>query len=109
MEEAGQALLWLTGDAAGRGALPFLGLRRRRSSHSEAYEEHFLLPDDRVALLTSQSILLVIAPTFAQLHAAAEAGELAASGEATMWTAMAAPSKVCFRHIQTQPLKRFSL
>lgn len=74
MEEVGQALLWLTGDEASRG-MPFLGLRRRRSSKSEAYEEHFLLPDDRVALLTSQSMLLVIAPTFAKLQAEAEAGE----------------------------------
>jgi hypothetical protein len=74
VEECGQALLWLTSDEASRG-LPFLGLRRARGGRSEAYEEHFLLPDDRVALLTSKSMLLVIAPTFAQLHASAEGGE----------------------------------
>jgi len=72
VEEAGQALLWLTGEEAAK--VPFIGLRRRRSRHGEAYEEHFLLPDDRVALLTSKSMLLVIAPTFAQLHAAAQNG-----------------------------------
>ena len=38
VEEAGQALLWLTGEEGGRGALPFLGLRRRRGKSADAYE-----------------------------------------------------------------------
>jgi hypothetical protein len=86
VESVGQALLWLTSDEASRG-LPFLGLRRSRGGRSEAYEEHFLLPDDRVALLTSKSMLLVIAPTFAQLHASAEGGKYPScpDGWVTQW------------------------
>lgn len=41
---------------------------------AEAYEEHFVLPDDRVVLLTSAGLLLVHAPGFAQLDGAAEIG-----------------------------------
>ena len=41
---------------------------------AEAYEEHFVLPDDRVVLLTSAGICLVHAPGFAQLDGAAEIG-----------------------------------
>lgn len=75
-EEVGQALLWLTGDgASGKKGMPaFLGLRRRHTRGADAYEEHFLLPDDRVAILTSRALLLVVAPTFAKLQCAAETG-----------------------------------
>ena len=50
------------------------GLACLSACPAEAYEEHFVLPDDRVVLLTSCSILLVHAPGFAQLDGAAEIG-----------------------------------
>ena len=41
---------------------------------ADSYEEHFVLPDDRVALLSNRAIMLVVAPGFAQLDGAAEIG-----------------------------------
>ena len=64
MEAVGQVLMWRA-SAAATGPLGSLARRPRRGSAAapgEAYEEHFLLPDDRVALLTSQRLLLVLAP-----------------------------------------------
>ncbi len=80
-EEVGQALLWLTGDGASgaKGIPAFLGLRRRHSRGADAYEEHFLLPDDRVAILSSQALLLVVAPAFAKLQRDAETGACTAA------------------------------
>ncbi|KAL4527774.1 hypothetical protein Ndes2437A_g02912 [Nannochloris sp. 'desiccata'] len=49
------------------------------SSILEAYEEHFVLPNDAVALLTNRSLLLVAAPGFAQLNGAAEIGAVSAA------------------------------
>jgi vacuolar protein sorting-associated protein 13A/C len=46
---------------------------------TESYEEHFVLPDGRVALLTNAGLLLVHAPGFAQLDGAAEIGAIAVS------------------------------
>lgn len=48
--------------------------RQPCSPRAEAYEEHFVLPDERVLLLTSAGILLLHAPGFAQLDGAAEIG-----------------------------------
>ena len=51
--------------AAATGPLGALARRARRggaAAPGEAYEEHFLLPDERVALLTSHRLLLVLAP-----------------------------------------------
>jgi vacuolar protein sorting-associated protein 13A/C len=45
----------------------------------EAYEEHFVLPNDAVALLTNRSLFLVAAPGFAQLNGAAEIGAVSAA------------------------------
>lgn len=75
MEEAGQALLRRTQDAGGPG-LTSLGLAKGRMSqfHADAYEEHFLLVDDRVALLTNRCLMLLVAPGFRAVHAAAQAG-----------------------------------
>ena len=36
--------------------------------------QHFLLPEDRVVLMTNRGVLLVVAPTFAALHSRAESG-----------------------------------
>ena len=67
MEAVGQALMWRA-SAAATGPLGGLARRPRRggaAAPGEAYEEHFLLPDERVALLTSRRLLLVLAPGFA--------------------------------------------
>lgn len=64
MEAVGQALMWRA-SAAATGPLGALARRARRggaAAPGEAYEEHFLLPDERVALLTSHRLLLVLAP-----------------------------------------------
>ena len=73
IEAVGQVLMWKAVEAA--PGLQRLGRRSRRPARaaSDRYEEHMLLPDDRVALLTSQRLMLVSAPGFAkvgrQLHA----------------------------------------
>ncbi|KAL4858517.1 Vacuolar protein sorting-associated protein 13C [Chlorella vulgaris] len=71
-DEIGQALLRNTLLSAPDA------LRRKRTGSvaTEAYEDHFMLPDDRVLLLTSASILLVHAPGFTQLEKAAEIGAI---------------------------------
>jgi len=64
VEAVGQALMWRA-SAAATGPLGGLARRPRRggaAAPGEAYEEHFLLPDERVALLTSRRLLLVLAP-----------------------------------------------
>ncbi|KAL4443584.1 hypothetical protein ABPG75_011321 [Micractinium tetrahymenae] len=71
IEEIGQALLKNTLLAAPNGLR-----NKRQGAVTEAYEEHFVLPDDRVLLLTSAGILLVHAPGFAQLDGAAEIGAI---------------------------------
>ncbi|KAL0043259.1 hypothetical protein WJX82_006661 [Trebouxia sp. C0006] len=71
VEEVGQALLRRTQDAGG------VGPRRkgkRSRFHMDAYEEHMLLPDDQVVILTNQCIMNLRAPGFAQVHRAAESG-----------------------------------
>ncbi|KAK9834254.1 hypothetical protein WJX81_000411 [Elliptochloris bilobata] len=83
VEAVGQALMWRA-SAAATGPLGGLARRPRRggaAAPGEAYEEHFLLPDDRVALLTSHRLLLVLAPGFAAVHAAAAAGATHGSEE----------------------------
>jgi hypothetical protein len=73
VEAVGQALLRasLLAAAAPGGAA---GAAAHRSG-VESYEEHFVLPRDGVALLTSRALLLVAAPGFAALDGAAEVGE----------------------------------
>ncbi|KAL4447306.1 hypothetical protein ABPG77_007339, partial [Micractinium sp. CCAP 211/92] len=71
IEEIGQALLKNTLLAAPNGLR-----NKRQGAATEAYEEHFVLPDDRVLLLTSAGVLLVHAPGFAQLDGAAEIGAI---------------------------------
>ncbi|DBB13347.1 TPA: hypothetical protein ACH3X3_005082 [Trebouxia sp. C0006] len=71
VEEVGQALLRRTQDAGG------VGPRRkgkRSRFHMDAYEEHMLLPDDQVVIVTNQCIMKLRAPGFAQVHRAAESG-----------------------------------
>ncbi|GAB4822342.1 hypothetical protein N2152v2_009388 [Parachlorella kessleri] len=48
---------------------------KRRHEPTEAYEQHFVLVEDRVVILTSRGIMLVVAPNFAVLDGAAEIGE----------------------------------
>jgi hypothetical protein len=76
VEEVGQVLMWRAVEAA--PGLQRLGRRSRRPAcaASDAYEEHMLLPDERVALLTNQRLMLLSAPGFARMHAAAEEGVL---------------------------------
>ena len=55
--------------------------RNRRSSRTQdAYEDHFLLQDDRVVVLTNAAIICMLAPGFAAIHAAAEKGHYDAAG-----------------------------
>ncbi len=51
-----------------------LGRRSRRPARaaSDRYEEHMLLPDDRVALMTNQRLMLVSAPGFAKVGTRAQ-------------------------------------
>lgn len=80
IEEVGQSLL--------RGArerdtstLSIVRKRNRRSSRTQdAYEDHFLLQEDRVAVLTNAAIVCMLAPGFAAIHAAAEQGQYDAAG-----------------------------
>ncbi|KAL6781279.1 hypothetical protein ACKKBG_A10495 [Auxenochlorella protothecoides x Auxenochlorella symbiontica] len=72
MEELGQALLQNTLLAA-REKLT------RTGTVAERYEQHFLLPDNRVVVLTDRGILLLHAPGFDRLGAAADLGYIAVS------------------------------
>ena len=71
IEAIGQVLMWKAVEA-GPG-LQRLGRRSRRPARagSDRYEEHMLLPDDRVALMTNQRLMLVSAPGFAKVGPAA--------------------------------------
>ena len=73
MEEVGQALMWRAVEAA--PGLPRLGKRRRPGrAATDAYEEHMLLLDERVALMTNQRLMLLHAPGFQRIHEAAKEG-----------------------------------
>ena len=67
IEAVGQVLMWKAVEAA--PGLQRLGRRSRRPARaaSDAYEEHLLLPDERVALMTNQRLMLIHAPGFAQV------------------------------------------
>lgn len=69
IEAVGQVLMWKAVEAA--PGLQRLGRRSRRPARaaSDRYEEHMLLPDERVALITSQRLMLVHAPGFAKVPA----------------------------------------
>ena len=76
IEELGQSML-RGARMRDDGTLGMVSLRRRRSDRTQdAYEEHFVLQDDRVAVLTDHAIVCLAAPGFAQLQAAAEQGGL---------------------------------
>ncbi len=70
IEAVGQVLMWKAVEAA--PGLQRLGRRSRRPARAacDRYEEHMLLPDDRVALMTNQRIMLVSAPGFAKVFPA---------------------------------------
>lgn len=73
MEEVGQALMWRAVEAA--PGIPRLGKRKWPGrAAQDAYEDHMVLPDDRVALLTNQRVMLLNAPGFARLDDAARDG-----------------------------------
>lgn len=83
IEQLGQALLWATllatpAAAVEAGGSDGTSIARWSAGVGmmESYEEHFVLPNGYVALLTNRSLLLVIAPRFAQLDGAAEVGAL---------------------------------
>ena len=71
IEAVGQVLMWKAVEAA--PGLQRLGRRSRRPARAayDRYEEHMLLPDDRVALMTNQRLMLVSAPGFAKVWSAA--------------------------------------
>ena len=48
--------------------------RCARCAAADAYEQHFVLVEDRVALLSNRGLMLVVAPGFAMLDGAAEIG-----------------------------------
>ena len=78
MEELGQALLRRCDVSTGVLPLGPLGPLARRprpaAASLDAYEEHLLLPRERVALLTNHRLLLVEAHKFGNLQAIAESG-----------------------------------
>ena len=76
VEAVGQVLMWKAVEA-GPG-LQRLGRRSRRPARaaSDRYEEHMLLPDDRVALMTNQRLMLVSAPGFAKVGTAPRTPQL---------------------------------
>jgi hypothetical protein len=58
-------------------------------ARAEGYEEHFVLPEDRVVILTTTRMLLLVSPGFAQMDAAAEVGALSSAevaGGALRWS-----------------------
>ena len=89
IEQLGSALLQATllafpqlaatdgsaGAGAGAGALR----RAPGDPVAEAYEEHFVLPNECAAILTNRSLIVVHAPGFAQLNGAAEIGAVSAA------------------------------
>ena len=80
IEEIGQSLLRGARDRD-TSALSIIKRRRRRSSRTQdAYEDHFLLPEDRVVVLTNRALTCLVAPGFAAVHAAAEQGRLDTTG-----------------------------
>ncbi|KAK9819963.1 hypothetical protein WJX72_004515 [[Myrmecia] bisecta] len=79
VEEAGQALLRRARESSGSGLVPLAQRSKRSRFTADAYEEHLILPDDHVALLTNRCILVLIAPGFANIHAAVEMGQAVTS------------------------------
>lgn len=81
IEEVGQSLLRSAHDRD-TGALSLIGSRRRRKSSrtGDCYEEHFILREDRVLVLTDAAMVCLLAPGFAAIHAAAEEGRLDTAG-----------------------------
>lgn len=67
LEALGQSFLWST-----------LQSKSKRLNDVESYEEHFVLPNERVLLFTRHKMFHVLAPGFAQLAGAAEIGSLPA-------------------------------
>ena len=80
IEEVGQSLLRSAHDRD-NSALSMIARKRRKSSRTEdSYEEHFILQEDRVLVLTNCAMVCILAPGFAAIHAAAEEGRLDAAG-----------------------------
>jgi hypothetical protein len=82
VEQLGQALLWATLTRMD------LEVAQGTSEAFETYEEHFVLPDDVVAVLTTRNLLAIKAPGFARLEGAAEIGMLTVAevgGGSIMW------------------------
>ena len=76
MEEVGQSLLRSACDRDSSALSP-LRIKRQRSDRThDAYEEHMLLLEDRVVVLTDHAIVCILAPGFAAIHTAAETGRL---------------------------------
>lgn len=80
IEEIGQSLLRSAHDRD-NSTLSMISSKRRKSSRTEdSYEEHFILQEDRVLVLTNCAMVCLLAPGFAAIHAAAEEGRLDSAG-----------------------------
>ena len=75
-EEVGQSLLRGAYDRDTSAFGPLRRKRQRSSRTCDAYEEHLLLLEDRVVVLTDRAIVCILAPGFATVHAEAETGRL---------------------------------
>lgn len=74
IEEAGQSLLRNAHDRDS-GAFSQLSRKKFDSGRTrDAYEEHLLILEERVVVLTDRAIVCIHAPGFATIHAAAEQG-----------------------------------
>ena len=105
IEEVGQSLLRSAHDRD-NSTLSLIASKRRKSSRTEdSYEEHFILQEDRVLVLTNCAMVCILAPGFAAIHAAAEEGRLDSAGApeipaaeirwAVLWK-VASPFLICF-------------
>lgn len=87
-----QAVLEALGQALLRNSLlaaAAAGAARKHGVPTEAYEEHFVLPDDNVLLFTNRGLILINSPGFTLLDGAAEIGALDACDVAPgviLWT-----------------------
>lgn len=80
IEEIGQSLLRSAHDR-NTSALGIMAKKRRKSSRTQdLYEEHFIMQEDRVLVLTNSAMVCLRAPGFAAIQASAEEGRLDSAG-----------------------------
>lgn len=111
IEEVGQSLLRSAHD---RDDSAFSQLKRRKGRSSrthDAYEEHLLLLEDRVVVLTDRAIVCILAPGFASIHAAAEQGSLTGAPEiknAEIRWAVVWEVSICLAHVAANSIKQYN-